>query len=613
MPLYGRSESFWYQAPEGEVYTCVFPHVEAIDQDQSDVRVSNRYFARLYSNRYEPGLEQGRRGAYRNGFLTVTENLVKSVVDTSVSLVAKSKPKVAVLTDNGDWELQRLARKLDRYLLDQFRYQNVYEKMSLLYRDASIFGTGVLKFCLKHGEVYCERVLIDEIVVDENEIPYGGCPLQLHQVRPVSAEKLKVMFPEHEEHIKKASDTTSTRFHEYRQVDPGMVMVVESWRPSPAPGTPGRHTICISTADLHDEEYGYSDYPFVFYHYSPPLTGFYGQGLAEDLLDNQIRQNELNDFARKAFDLVSVPRVFVEHGTKIIKPSLSNEIGQVIPYVGKPPVFFTPTSLTGEFFTLHEQNRESAFAKAGISRMAAQAVKPPGIEAGVALRELSDNQAQRLSDQQARYENAHIDVGRMMCRFSIELADGAKPKREFSAKNLFEQIDWPAVEEAKLNLRFNVQASSSLNDTPAARKQTAIEFAQYGVPVRPDEIRRLINHPDLELSDKRATAALENVEWLIGELLDGRYHPPQPFQDLALGIERVTAAYLDAWANGAPEDLLDGFRTWVTAADELIKASQPQPMPGMMPAEAGQPGASPLGDIPGDVIQDEALAGLFRQ
>jgi hypothetical protein len=202
----------------------------------------------------------------------------------------------------------------------------------------------------------------------------------------------------------------------------------------------------------------------------------------------------------------------------------------------------------------------------------------------------------------------------MLCRFSIELADGAKPKREFNAKNLFEQIDWPAVEDAKQNLRFNVQASSSLNDTPAARKQTAIEFAQYGVPVRPDEIRRLINHPDLEFSDKRATAALENIEWLIGELLDGRYHPPQPFQDLALGIERVTAAYLDAWASGAPEEILDGFRTWVTQADELIKSTQPQPQPVPgEPAPAGQPGATPLGDISGDVIQDRALAGLFRQ
>jgi hypothetical protein len=376
-----------------------------------------------------------------------------------------------------------------------------------------------------------------------------------------------------------------------------------------------------------DETYTEKFYPIIWAYYSHPLTGFYGQGLAEDLLDYQIRQNELNDYARKSFDLFAVPRVLLPTGSKLGKAQLTNEIGQVIPVQGAMPTFFTPQALNAEFFKLHELNRQAAFAKAGIAQATAVPEAPPRIESGVGVRELSDNQRQRLSAQQSMYENKHLDASYLLLHLSWVKANGRKPTSSLKAKNLFDQIDWAAYKESAKNLRFNVQASSTLNDTPAARKDTAIEFAQYGVPLRPDELRKLINHPDLELSDKRATAALENIEWLIGELMKGEYHPPMPLQDLSLGIERVTAAFNtaltirdDKKSSAAKGKALNAMSLWVTSAKDLMErmaqeeaAKQAAMMPQPMNANGVPSSEAALAAAGDNTVRDAALAGLFRQ
>lgn len=579
--LSGRRWSDREEVHSHEVHSVLWQHVNAVAKEQQDLHSNNREYARLYSNREEPGLGLAGRSRWRQSDL-VTENVIQSVVDTATSLIGKSRPKIRILTDNAAWSVQRTARQVEKYVFGMFQALRVHELMSLVFRDACVFGTGVLALCERKGSLHAERALIDEIVVDENEVPHGGMPLQLARVRLVSKDALKKRFPDKAQMIE---DSTAT-LQDYTptwEVDPRMVVLVEAWHRGE------RYTCCVSEGCLEDSPYPEDYFPFVFYHWSPPLTGFYGQGLAEALLGFQIRINELNDFIERCQDLIAVPRVAIDAGSKMLKPHLDNEIGAIIPYVGKPPVFFTPQALNAEIYRYKEQLKQSAFEFAGISKMAAQATRPEGIEAGVALRELSDNQSQRFSVNQQRFEEAAVDVALLIIRL-VKAMGVKKAPKVFMHERFVETIDWPSVDVEENRFVFQVQPASIMSETPSGRLQRVIELAQYGVNLDQAELRRLLGHPDVGLADSRATSALDDAEWVVEELSKGELPMPEPFQDLPLCIDRVRAAYLDARRGGAPEEILEGFRQWVTLAERLLPKPEPQPTLGPDPMAAAQPG-----------------------
>ena len=591
-------EQFWYQADKDKAHEQVFSYVQAVEQDQRDVHEANLAHARLYANREEPGLGSGTRGAYRSGWYGVTENLIRSAVDTAVALIGKSRPRVAVLTDGGDWEMQDLAERLEKYTWGMFQALEIHDKMTMIFRDACIFGTGVLKLFERNGQIEAERVLADEIVVDENEVPAGGNPQQIHQVRLVSKATLKALYPEQAELIDQSGECHRA-YTRWRNVDPSMVLVTESWRLAAGKDAPGRHTICVEKATLFDEEYKRDWFPFVCFKWSPPLTGWYGQGIAEQGLGYQIRVNELNDFIQRCHDMTARPIVLAEAGSKFIHNQLTNEIGQLFNYVGQKPTFFTPTALNPETYNYKTDLKRAMFEDLGISAMAAHATRPEGIEAAVALRELSDNQSQRHSNQQQRFESAHMLVGRMIMETAREMHPGA-PKA-YMAGSFVESIDWPEVDFDKHKFVLQIQPASMMTETPAARKQFVLELQQYNVPIPPAALLRLLNLPDLEAYNKRATSSLDDIEWVITRMKKhGEYWAPEPFQDLALGIEHVTAAYLDCRRGGLEEAKLDLFRRWITQAQRKMKELQAEAQAEAMAAQVPpQPEGAPMPPDPG--------------
>ncbi len=582
-----KTNSRWHAAEAGCKYKALFAHLNAVEEDQGHIRKQNLAHAHLYSNRYEPGLDCSR-GSFRSGYAAVTENVIQSVIDTSVSLIGKSRPKATVLTDGAEWGVHLLARNCDKYLWGMFQGLGIWDKMSNVFRDACIFGTGVLRLFIKDGQILAERVLIDDIIVDERSIP-NGCdmPRQLAQLRYITRDRLKELFPDREREIDGA-DMAWRKIGESYQADPDTVLVAEAWYLGPK----GRYVMCISTCDLVDEAYNEDDFPHIFYRWSPPITGFYGQGLAEALLGFQIRLNELNDFIRECQDKIAVPRVAMHHGSKLLPPEIDNEIGAIMYYTEQKPEFFTPQSVGAEVYEYKEAIKAAAFEFAGISKMAAQATRPEGIEAAVALRELSDNQSQRFSIQQQRYEDAYLDVGKRMLSLSRKLYQSGKAPKHWMDSALVKDIDWKQIDFQKNLFKLSVQASSIMSLTPAGRLQRVTELMQYGVPVHPQTIRRLLAHPDLELEDKRATSALEHVEWVIDNLLKGVYKAPDALMDLNLGLERVTSARLDAERLCAPDSILELFDQWLEQARQLLESMAPPPVAAPMP---GDPMAAAMG------------------
>ena len=593
-PELGKGLEYWWLAPEEDAWRYVINYVRALEETQRAIHERNLRHARLYSNSDILGLDWtlAVRDYSHKPLGRVTENLVQSVIDTAASMIAKNRPRATFLTNGGDFSQQRRAALLEKFVEGIFHKTDLYEKTCDIFRDACIYGTGFLKVFLNDDrELTIDRIYPDEIIVDELECRTSG-PRAMHHRQFIDREVLKNIFPDYAEAIDSATQDDIRRpWTSYRRIEPQQVAVVESWHlPSGKGAKDGRHCICIDKQTIVWEPYTKDYFPFVVYRWSKPVIGFYGQGLAEQLTGYQLRVNKLRRTIEQAQDLIAVPRVFVDVASKVLKGHLTNEIGAVVPYRGRPPIFMTPTAMGPEIYQELERLIRAAYEFAGISQLQAQAKKPVGLESAVALREYTDIGTGRFSVNEQRFEKLHLEVAQRIVMLGKELGKGSTTS-VYQAKRFIQKIDWSEVDLPDDAFVVSIEASSILSKTPAGRLQSVIEMAQGGL-IDTDEARRLLNHPDLERSQSLANAAIEDIEATIEDLLNGDFKPPEPFQNLGLGIERVQVAYLKARRDGAPEDILEGMRQWMARAKYLLDEAQQALPPNAQPQQPN-PALSP--------------------
>jgi hypothetical protein len=592
----------WWEAKDGDVFRHVIPYVKTLEQEQWELHQANLRHARLYANCDLVGLDWTLRQQTmtREKLGKVSENVVQSVIDTARSLIAKNRPRVTFQTDGADWSTQRRAKKLERFVEATFRRLNVYELGVQMFRDACVFGTGCLKVGEFDGELIVERALIDDILVDENEARMGDA-LQIHERRFISRSSLKKVYPEFAEEIDSAH-AEDQHWTWYAKISPDRVAVVESWRLPSRPGAKdGRHTITIHGADLLDEPYKKDCFPFLFYRWNDLPTGFYGQGLAEQLVTIQLRVNKLNKFIDECQDRIAVPRVYVDVASKVLKGHITdNRIGVVIPYRGQKPIFETPMAVAPEVYQRLEALKRSAFELAGITQLSAQGKKPVGLESAVALREYNDIETQRFSIQAQRYEEAFLHLARMLVSQAKEIYKGGQDIEEtWNSRDLTKTIKWSDVDLEEDQFRMSVEAASILSRTPAGRLQQVIELVQGGL-IGPEEGRKLLGHPDLEAEGNLLNASIEDLDALIENIREGEYEPPEPFQNLAEGVKRLQLSYLADKRNGAPEEVLELYRNWIEQAQFMLAPPPAPEMPAMLPANEQMPMDPGLAGAPMD-------------
>lgn len=594
----------WYTLDDDMVHTAIMSVTEEIEQEQSSLRESWKRYARAYSNREEMGLDWRIDSSRELDDHFVTENVVKSVIDTAASIIAKNRVRPRILTNGAQFNEQRKARRLEKFIYGEMKAQKAWDLGPQVFRDACIFGTGVLKVFGHKKKIRFERKLISDILVDERAA-IDGKPREMFERRLIDKEVLKAMFPKLTAEIELAKESSNWAG---AKVPAGQVVVVEAWRLADD-AHPGRHVIAIQGATLKSEKYKEDYFPFVFFRWDGlPISGFYGLGLARDLHGIQTRINQLNTFIQRCQDLIAVPRVFVDMASKLIKVQIDNRIGAIIPYRGKPPTFFTPQALNSEIYQYKEQLKASAFEFAGISQLSAQSLKPAGLESAVALREYTDIETNRFVIQSQRYERLFTDLGEMtICVAKNLLAGGTDTSAKFPNARVLEQIKWSEVDLERDRFEIDIQPASLLSMSPSARLQSVTELAQVG-QLDKAEIRYLLNHPDLEASGSLAQADYVDSTRVEQMLLDGDYAPPEPFQNLDLIMRRLQLTYLKIQSeyDDVPEEILENIRTYISQAKSLAEQAVQAGVPEAPLDPAAAAGEAPLaGGVAGsDVIQN---------
>ncbi len=517
-----------------------------------------------------------------------TMNIVQSCIDTKVSRLTQSRPRPVFLTDDGDYKARKLAKNLNRFIMGEFYQTKAYDKAEMILRDAEIFGTGAIKIVeTLDKKVGLQRRLLTELLFDHNEARVDE-PRQMYEFALVDRAVLAQYFPEYRSEISKAEQAFPDTSSDSTRTVSDQVMVVEAWRlPSGKDTGDGRHVIVCSSGCILDEEWKSENFPFVFLHDSPPVVGAWGQGVPERLMGTQVEINKLLITISKSINLVGVPRVFVEEGSKVMKTAHNNQIGAIVTYRGTKPIYEVAPCIAPEIYAQLQRLVEYGYNQEGVSMMAAQSKKPQGLNSGAAIRENDDIQSDRFAALQKRWQKFYEDLAYGVMQKAREIAkETGKYSTIYPDKNGTHEIDLPNLDEEMDPYVIQCFDSSSLPRDPAGRKQMVAEMVQAGM-ISPREGRRLLEFPDLEQIDKLANAAEERIFFILDKIVEeGVYTPPDSFIDRPLAIEFTNQYYNLYAASKLEESRLEMLRQFLTAVLDLEMAAQPQPPPGAMAPQA---------------------------
>jgi hypothetical protein len=598
----------WWEVDEGdpeEVAIQLLNAVRDIQHRQSSILDGNVRHAREYAGytpsalSYDPTYQIVRERTEN------TKNLVRSVCDTATALISKARPKPAVVTDGAEFSVQERAKQLDKFLVGAYSRQDLYAVAQMAFRDSTIFGTGAWKLIPVPGKsrVDVERVIVDDLIIDELECPNRPTPTNWYHVIRMDYRKAIRTWPDHEAAIRAARGVTpgASGWAGGRRIRANEVMVVEAHHLPDEEGEAGVRVVVCSGAVLDRQAWRHAWAPYVVLYWSPPISGFYGDGIAYRLLGRQMRINYLYRWIERCQHLMANPRVWLDAANGPVRVQLSNEIGEVVSVRGRPE-FQTPQAVGQEIYSWLNDLEAKGYEEEGMSQATAANVLPKGLESAPAQREYSYKETQRFAPVSQRYENAvaleHAYKTLALCK---DMADaGGEPTERWADRKLFQVIEWDEVDMDTTRYMIRVEASSLEALNPAGRMQAAIELSQTGW-ITPEEGRRLLGHPDLLRSDELGNSAIEDAEAVLERLLRLEPVDVDAYSELELVMDTVLAGYRRAKNTGAPRRVLDHLRNYLRALDAKLT---PPPTPG-----AGAPPIDPVTGQPMVVPPDGGLGG----
>lgn len=558
------------------------------ENQQYRYRQANLY-ARLYSN--SPlfsfaGSSTGRMNVSQTLPMDrPTMNVIGSNIDTLVSRISQSRPRPVFLTDNGDYKERNLAKKLNQFLMGEFYQTKAYELGPLILRDAGVLGPGCIKvYENMERKVALDRVLYTDLMVDPNDA-INGKPRTMYQFKLVDRAVASEAFSDNRTKIANAEQSYPDDSGDSQKTTSDQIMLCEGWRlPSCEGADDGYHSISCTSGEVFGEKWEKSYFPFVFLNYEPPILGFWGRGIAEQLMGTQVEINKLLITISKSIHLVGIPRIFIEDSSKIVKSNINNDIGNIITYRGIPPIFNVAQCVPQEIYAQLQRLIEYSYQQTGVSALAATAQKPAGLNSGEAIRNYDDLQSDRFAALNRRYDNMYIDLAYQIIYLAKEIAErDGKYQTVYPNKNSAKQVDLP--DASLLENPFVIQCfdSSSLPRDPAGRLQKITEMMQAGI-IDPAEGRRLLDYPDLEQTEVLANAGEERILQILDCIIeDGDYTPPDPFMDIQLARKLVTQYYNLYGGAKLEEDKQQMLRTFASQLDLLTQAAMPQASPQAVP------------------------------
>lgn len=587
------SNTFWYDAEtQDEMAKMLFSQVKMLrDQQLTDELERILLNVRLYGNSNIEGLKTFEYNRARDTN-KISLNVIKQAVDTGQARIAKSKPRPMFLTEQGTYSNQRDAKKLQRFIDGIFYSNKSYSLGQDIFKDAGIAGKGFIKVIPSKGSVKHERVFNSELLVDQAECMYND-PSILYQIKTINKRTLKGIYPNKKKVIEETAPLENAFMGGVRLSD--MIEIIEAWKlPSYEGAGDGLHIIAIEGGVLFKEEWDVDWFPFADYTWSKRVFGWYANGMADDLRGIQLEINKLLITIQRAMHLGSVPKIFVDANTKIVKSHFNNEIGGIITYTGSKPTYDQLMAVPPVLFEQLGNLYQKAFEVVGLSMTSVAGKIPQGLNgSGKALRTHNEIETERFSIAAQNYDD-----------FFLKLADISIKTMEREAKKgnndfyttsfnskFIEKIYWKDIKIERSNYIMKSYPTNFLRTEPSGKLADLQDLLALGI-VDKREGATLIDFPDIESITAYKNAPVENIQAVLEKIVDdGEYTPPTPYQALDYGMKLFSNVLLKLEDQGLEGDRLEMIMRWIEDAQLLIKASQPQAQEEMAPAQTAIQGA----------------------
>jgi hypothetical protein len=583
-------------------------------------------------------------------------NEARAIVNTAIAKIAgKQRPRAQFCCSESTWALRRRAKKLEKFidavmLQRQGGQTDGFAVGLQMFRDLCVMDSGWLKVwadpVLKR--VCIQRVLPWEVLVDPNEARYGE-PQNLFHVYGADRYLLAEQFPERREEIMAAQgldadDHESGLLYGYETALGRMIKVREAWRLPPSPDSPGKHSIILASSGTNagidltvrkgqrkGEDWIRPFFPLLGSTWEPHLMGVYGTSLVENIAGLCDELNAAIQRRAMAETLGSNMVIMCEEGS-IDREDLEDNRPCIIieRKPGTPePTFRVPDVVSQGSVQWASALQQWAHESSGVSQQDSAAVKQPGIDSGVALREIRDIGSERFAIQWQNYEKTlAVDLPRQIIAAMQELAEahGEDVVVKWPGGDYFEDLHWSKVKLDESQYHLQVYGVSGLVNTPADRLALATELVDRNFMSK-EAYLRVIQAKDIDQELGQTNSAHSWMEKCIDQWADAtqedldsgafRYKGAPP-RWLGVGvltdcILQTGLAYLDAEMGNAPQFNLQWYEKFMTETDAIISTltnvaaeqgaamkgssagvqalvNQGQPAPG---APAGAPPAGP--------------------
>jgi hypothetical protein len=463
-----------------------------------------------------------------------TANVVYSCIDTLVSLITQSKPRVDFLTDGANYKQQRLAQEYTKFIDGEYFRCKTHSKGAQISRDSMQLGSGLIKVIRKDNKVEHERTLSVELLDDFNDAYYGN-PRMLIQTKLCDRGIMADLFPKEEYKIFAAQGGTVDSSPQSVDTVSDQFIISEGWHlPSGEGANDGRHVIVCSEGVLLDRPWNRSRFPFAKLDYNPNTVGYFAQGLAEILFPTQMEIYKMLIIASQSIELTGVPKIIISELSKVLETAFNNNISSIIKVksMAEAPQFVNATSNNKEIYDYIKWLIDNAYQMSGVSAMAAQAKKPAGLQSGEAIRESNDVQSARFAAFERRYSDFYIDLAYIHMEEAAEIAEETGSYTSvYPGKNGMEEVELPQARFLKDTYIIKAFDESSLPKDPAGRQARLSEMLADN-EITNQEFRRLSNFPDLDQANKLAFALEERILSDLDSIIeDGEkgYNPPDSF------------------------------------------------------------------------------------
>lgn len=609
----GRPKAAWWTLDdEEEIARNAIGVAQRIDRDQAGRRNELRECRRLFEQKLSLALVRGTpRTSSRLNY-----NVCRANVQTACAKIGKNRPRLQIATTEGSYDEQEQAELLTTWLDGMFKLSGAHEVAFAAFRDSCWADIGIVHPFVEDEQIRVERVPPDELLVDARAAYYGE-PREMYRRRRMSREVLAALYPEHAEAISRLAPATFEGVEiagRASKPDPesNLVDVYEAWHlPTTKDAKDGVHLLAIEGAALSVEEYAFDYFPFLPLYWETPLDGFYGQGIVESLAPLQWEITELLQRIRIAQKTVA-PKYILPPGVSIDKDAWDNDprgafVQMKGAAMGGTIQVLQPSAVSPELYQQLEVYYRKSFELQGMSEMAAMGRKPPGVDAAVAMRELSDVQTDRFAPIAQRYEDLFVRLGEVFIDLARVLY-AANPKTKLAVKGdageFIRKIGWKDVDMRDDAFKVRTFPTSQLPATLTGKIQTLTEMMKIvgddGKPmVSGDVFMQALNVPDLKGITNVRTAPLELARRVASLLLrKGKAVVPEEHWPLEVCMTVVQLEMLKAQNDGVSEERIDLARTFlqqiIDMKNDAAASAAPPPTAGPPMPPGAMPGAPPM-------------------